>query len=53
MHNDALQQPWQIRKYQKHENQINNLNSNTNNSSKHNNKDKSNNFVENNKQKQL
>ena len=33
------------KKYQKQENRINNLNGNTNNSSKHNNNDKSNNFV--------
>ena len=35
-------------KYQKHENKTNNLNGNTNNSSKHNNNNKSNNLVENN-----
>ena len=34
-------------KYQNHENKTNNLNGNTNNSSKQNNNDKSNNFVEN------
>ena len=36
------------RKYQKQENRTNNLNGNTNNSSKHNNNDKSYNFVGNN-----
>ena len=33
------------RKYQKQENRTNDLNGNTNNSSKHNNNDKNNNFV--------
>ena len=49
MHNDVQQWPWQIKKYQKDENKTNSLNGITNNSSKHNNNDKSNNLVENKK----
>ena len=48
MQNDILQQPWQIKKYQKHKNKTNNLDGNTNNSSKHNKNDKNNNLSENN-----
>ena len=48
MHNDVLQWSWQIANSKKQENRTINLNGNTNDSSKHNNNDKSNNFVGNN-----
>ena len=47
MHNNVLQQPLLIIKYEKQENKTNNLNGYTNNNSEHNNNEESNNLVEN------